>query len=251
MGLYWECDVIEDLGYPKYEIAPSGIIINYDYSAGCEMFRAVFLANVMNKCPVATGHLLYSVNSKTQNTTIRCWTNCDYAQYVEYGTAYMSAQPYFEPSLNTAFEMAVEIWDSEMNNVSAYLGGRMDAYELNATRQTVKAVAVGLVNTILSIFTTGLDISANYSTSHGIELARYQAELFAQYTMINTWMLTGSAIKGLLAGMGVGFVSFIFMAPLLDAIFGIGEDAIKSEREREAKKKGTGIYALLPPVRIT
>ena len=51
--------------------------------------------------------------------------------------------------------------------------------------------------------------------------------------------------------MGVGFVSFIFMAPLLDAIFGIGEDAIKNEREREAKKKGTGIYALLPPVQIT
>lgn len=251
MGLYWECDVIEDLGYPKYEIASGGIIINYDYSAGCEMFRAIFLANVIKKCPVATGHLLYSVNSKTQNTTIRCWTDCDYAQYVEYGTAYMRAQPYFEPSLNAAFEMAVEIWDSEMNNVSAYLGGHMDAYELNAARQTVKAVAVGLVNTILSIFTTGLDIGANYSTSHGIELARYQAELFAQYTMINAWMSTGSALKGLLAGMGVGFVSFVFMAPLLDAIFGVGEDARKNEREREAKKKGMGIYALLPPVQIT
>ena len=250
MGLYWECDVIEDLGYPKYEIS-DGVVINYDYSAGCEMFRAIFLANVMKKCPVATGHLLSSVNSKIQKTTIRCWTYCNYAQYVEYGTVYMRAQPYFEPSLNAAFDMAVEIWDSEMYNVRAYLNGGMDAYELSAARQTIKAVAVGLVNTILSFFTTGLAIQSSYSTSHGIELARYQAELFAQYSMINTWLLTGSAIKGLLAGMGVGFVSFVFMAPLLDAIFGIREDAIKSEREREAKKKGTGIYALLPPVQIT
>ena len=251
MGLYWECDVIEDLGYPEYKIASGGIIINYDYSAGCEMFRAIFLANVMKTCPVATGHLLYSVNSKTQNTTIRCWTDCDYAQYVEYGTAYMSAQPYFEPSLNAAFEMAVKIWDSEMNNVNAYIGGGIDAYEMYSARQAIKAAAVGLVNTILSFFTAGLAVQHSYSTSRGIELARYQAELFAQYTMLNTWMLTGSAIKGLLAGMGVGFVSFVFMAPLLDAIFGIGEDAIKSEREREAKKKGIGIYALLPPVQIT
>ena len=43
MGLYWECDVIEDLGYPEYEIDLKGNPVFYDYSAGCERFCAMFL----------------------------------------------------------------------------------------------------------------------------------------------------------------------------------------------------------------
>ena len=40
----------------------------------------------------------------------------EYAQYVEYGTSRQSAQPYFEPALQIAFETAQEYWDRAENS---------------------------------------------------------------------------------------------------------------------------------------
>ena len=130
MGLYWECDVIEDLGYPEYEIGPNGNPVFYDYSAGCEIFCAMFLSNVMQRCPVDTGYLLYSINAKPARTSMRCWTKCSYAQYQEYGTVYMRAQPYFQPSLYAAFDIAVMVWEEEFDNVQNYIEGNINSEDL-------------------------------------------------------------------------------------------------------------------------
>lgn len=135
MGLYWECDVIEDLGYPEYEIAPNGNPVFYDYSAGCEIFCAMFLSNVMQRCPVDTGYLLYSINAKPARTSMRCWTNCSYAQYQEYGTVYMRAQPYFQPSLYAAFDIAVMVWEEEFDNVQNYIEGNINSEDLDSLVQ--------------------------------------------------------------------------------------------------------------------
>lgn len=251
MGLYWECDVIEDLGYPEWDTTMDGRVIYYDYSAGCEMFCAMFLASVAKLCPVATGHLLYSVNSKPQRHSMRCWTYCNYAQYVEYGTVYMSAQSYFEPSLYKAYDIAVEMWEQEVNNVNAYLDGDIGIDELGTFRQTAKAFAMGLFNTILGFFTAPLEQAMAEPPLPGTQTARNLAEGLALYTLAKVWLSTGSQIVGTLAGMLVGTVVFILAAPLFQAIFGILQDSKKRQAEREAKEDGVGPYAFLPPVKIT
>lgn len=250
MGLYWECDVINDLGYPEWDTTLDGRVIYYDYSAGCEMFCAMFLASVAKLCPVATGHLLYSVNSKSKRSSMTCWTYCDYAQYVEYGTVYMQAQSYFEPSLNVAYDIAAEMWNDEVNNVNAYLDGDIDISELGSLRQTAKAMAVGLFNTILGFFTAPLEEAMAYPSSPGVRVARNLAEGLALYTLADAWLSTGSQMIGTLAGMLVGFGVFVFIAPLFDVIFEMLNDSRKRQQEREAKQEGTGRYALLPAVEI-
>lgn len=251
MGLYWKCDVIEDLGYPEWDATMDGQVVYYDYSAGCEMFCAMFLASVAKLCPVATGHLLYSVNSKPQRNSMRCWTYCNYAQYVEYGTVYMSAQSYFEPSLYEAYDIAVEMWDEEVNNVNAYLDGDIDISELGSFRQTAKAFATGLFNTILGFFTAPLLEAIAEPPIPGTQTARNLAEGLALYTLADVWLATGSQMIGTLAGILVGAVVFLLTAPLFQAIFDISNYNKKRQAEREAKQEGIGRYALLPAVEIT
>lgn len=251
MGLYWECDVIEDLGYPEWDTNVDGKVVYYDYSAGCEMFCAMFLASVAKLCPVATGNLLYSVNSKAQRHSMRCWTYCDYAQYVEYGTVYMSAQSYFEPSLYEAYDIAVEMWDEEVNNVNAYIDGDMDISELRSSRQTAKAFATGLFNTILGFFTAPLEQAMAEPPIPGTQTARNLAEGLALYTLAEVWLATGSQVVGTLAGILVGATVFLLTAPLFQSIFSSLSESKKWRAKREAKREGISHYALLPTVKIT
>ena len=54
------------------------------------------------KCPVDTGRLRGSVTTNIISTySGEVGTNVEYAEYVEYGTRYQSAQPYFEPAVET------------------------------------------------------------------------------------------------------------------------------------------------------
>lgn len=250
MGLYWECDVIEDLGYPEYEITDDGQVINYDYSAGCEMFCAMFLSNVVQSCPFRTGHLLYSINAKAGKSSMRCWTYCEYAQYQEYGTIYMNAQPYFEPSLYAAFDIAVQMWDEEVENVEAYLIGDIDREDLTFARRTMKTIAIGMLNTILSWFFGGISSAMSYPVSPGVSWAKNLAENIGLYTLASSWISTGSQFVGTLAGILVGVGAFIILAPLGDAIFGILSDSKKRMRERQRKEEGIGAYGDLPAVEI-
>lgn len=52
------------------------------------------------KCPVDTGRLRGSITTNIISTySGEVGTNVEYAEYVEYGTRYQSAQPYFEPAV--------------------------------------------------------------------------------------------------------------------------------------------------------
>lgn len=54
------------------------------------------------KCPVDTGRLRGSITTNIISTySGEVGTNVEYAEYVEYGTRYQSAQPYFEPAVET------------------------------------------------------------------------------------------------------------------------------------------------------
>lgn len=52
-------------------------------------------------CPVDTGRLRGSITTNIISTySGEVGTNVEYAEYVEYGTRYQSAQPYFEPAVD-------------------------------------------------------------------------------------------------------------------------------------------------------
>lgn len=112
MGLYVSFSITADWGYPEevkggdentgYESVP------VDYSEACEAFVSTFLDTALSLVPVDTGYLRSTINANADGDTCEAEATADYAQYVEYGTVYMDAQPYFEPALEAACAAAAE-----------------------------------------------------------------------------------------------------------------------------------------------
>lgn len=98
---------MEDLGFDLYT---SELSIPIDYGEGCDVFAETFLDVSTKLVPVDTGYLLSTLAAYSTDDGCICETECEYAQYVEYGTCYMSAQPYFEPAIEAALDAAVPIW---------------------------------------------------------------------------------------------------------------------------------------------
>lgn len=90
---------VTDLGYP---LATPNLQIPINYSAAAETFVEVFLDTAQSLVPVRTGNLMNSIMAESNGSDVLCYTDCEYAQYVEYGTWKQSAQPYFEPALEEA-----------------------------------------------------------------------------------------------------------------------------------------------------
>ena len=115
MGLLAEF-TMDDLGYAD-STDELGIFI--DYSEGCEIFAETFLKVAQDLVPVDTGYLMGSLNASATSDGCTCITKCEYAQYVEYGTCYMRAQPYFEPAIEIALEEATPYWDNAVEEAMA------------------------------------------------------------------------------------------------------------------------------------
>lgn len=111
MGIYAKFDVIRDFSYtsetPYFKIKPN-------YSEGCKVFVETFLRVSQDLVPVDTGYLRSTLTASQLNkTTCEAMTDCEYAQYVEYGTWKQYAQPYFEPAYEEALREAKYFWDLE------------------------------------------------------------------------------------------------------------------------------------------
>ena len=108
MGLFVEFDVVEDFDYlaetEEYGIVP-------DYSEGCRVFVETFLEIAEELVPVDTGYLSSTLTAEDDDTYCYAETECDYAQYPEFGTWCQEAQPYFSPALEEAIEAAKPYWD--------------------------------------------------------------------------------------------------------------------------------------------
>lgn len=107
MGLRARFSVIDELEYP--DTTPE-LGLPIDYSEGCDAFVDEWYATATDLVPVDTGFLQSTLYAETDGEEITCETLCDYAQYVEYGTIKMEAQPYFEPALDAALEVAEPLW---------------------------------------------------------------------------------------------------------------------------------------------
>lgn len=131
MGLLAEF-TMDDLGYAE-STEELGIFI--DYSEGCEVFAETFLEVAQDLVPVDTGYLMGSINASATSDGCTCITECEYAEYVEYGTCYMGAQPYFEPAIEAAREAATPYWDEAVERAmeeEAQLLAEMEKMEKSA-----------------------------------------------------------------------------------------------------------------------
>lgn len=107
MGLYAEIDIVSDWGFPASLTGGDESIgfetVYVDYSGACAIFVDTFLRVAHELVPVDTGYLKSTIDAGTDGMSY-CYAEAtaDYAQYVEYGTWCMDAQPYFEIALAEA-----------------------------------------------------------------------------------------------------------------------------------------------------
>ena len=140
MGLFVEFD-ISDYGYVN-EVA--GIVadlipfyVNIDFAPACEAFVSTFKAEAEKLVPVRTGYLKSTINATTDGFHCSAEATAEYAEYVEYGTWCMEAQPYFTPALEKAMDMfhkvAKQIQDDAMEQTVENVVAKADDLIANAT----------------------------------------------------------------------------------------------------------------------
>ena len=135
MGLYVEFDPVS-IGLPEYleqEVDEEVISVEIDYADACDAFVETFLKISTKIVPVDTGFLRSTLSAQTDGWACEAWTDCEYAEYVEYGTRRQRPQPYFTPAFAEAFqafleeaqiaiEEASEMLEAEMMAVMAAMG---------------------------------------------------------------------------------------------------------------------------------
>lgn len=87
-----------------------------------QAFAGAFMSNVNALCPVRTGYLLSSISCDPNGSEAECTAGAEYAQYVEYGTYKMNAQPYFEPAIEAGLEAAREAGRAKIDEMSSDFG---------------------------------------------------------------------------------------------------------------------------------
>lgn len=112
MGLRCTVDPVNNLGYPS---ATPSLGLYIDYSDGCDAFLDTFFDIAYDLCPVDTGELISSIDGFTDGESVEVYADADYAQYVEYGTSKMEAQPYFRPAIAAALEAAKRDWQEAVD----------------------------------------------------------------------------------------------------------------------------------------
>lgn len=130
MGLYAEFSIIDDCGFPETleggdeEIGEASVHV--DYSAVGDVFVSTFMDVALSLVPVDTGYLQSSIYADSDGMGF-CWAEAtaDYAEYVEYGTSYMDAQPYFEPALAAACAAAMEAAETAVDEAADILEGML------------------------------------------------------------------------------------------------------------------------------
>lgn len=107
MGLYaalYKGNLPEELVFP---VSLSGgfsteVVVYVDYTPAFEAAAETFVDVATSLVPVDTGYLQSTIYAEFDSTSAEFFADAEYAQYVEYGTWKMAAQPYFTPALEAA-----------------------------------------------------------------------------------------------------------------------------------------------------
>ena len=100
MGLHTELDIS---GLPQ-ELTNElyGITVEVDYTEAINTFIDTFMEVATSLCPVDTGYLCSTIDAGGDESSLYAEASAEYAEYVEYGTSRMGAQPFFDPAVEIA-----------------------------------------------------------------------------------------------------------------------------------------------------
>ena len=143
MGLYCKFDIIDDYGF----IESTDILeIRPDYSDGCQAFVDTFLQVANELVPVDTGYLRSTLTAGWDDTWCYAETQCEYAQYPEYGTWCQMAQPYFEPAIQAALMAAIPLWKQAEEEAKSEEREELAAMEEDEYEKVMESAPKGSVN---------------------------------------------------------------------------------------------------------
>lgn len=127
MGLRARIDLKKDWGFPSHTPL---LHIPIDYEGVVETFGEATCKVAKSICPVDTGYLQSSIDWQGDDTRGAVEAKAEYAQYVEYGTWKMRAQPYFTPAVEygaqLAFTLAAQIYANAIQEEEMALYGESD-----------------------------------------------------------------------------------------------------------------------------
>ena len=192
MGLYAYFDVgtcglpeeitASDVGYPEMEDAADPVEV--DYSEALQHMVSTFMEIATNLVPVDTGYLRSSIHANTEGLAAEFFADAEYAQYVEYGTWKMSAQPYFKPALDVAIQV--------------FITEAMQA--LTQAQQEMQAI-------LQDIMAAAMEAAANM-----------MGEPFLGFTPQGLGAMSSGAFAG---GLLLGAAAMFLMFPILVNLYGI------------------------------
>lgn len=160
MGLYAYVD-LEDAGFEtvlEAEDARGAIqTVEVDYSTAIGRFVATFMQIATDLVPVRTGYLRSTIKAQVLGPVqAECVADCEYAEYVEYGTYRQDAQPYFTPALEQAYTQllsdAGEARSQAMETLEQILNGIAAATQtafLDAGYGDIISTVAGIGNALL------------------------------------------------------------------------------------------------------
>lgn len=120
MGLYAEVS-IADVGPDELTNDEFGVSVLVDYSMAIQGFIDTFMSVATSLCPVRTGYLCGSISAGGGGDYAYAEASAEYAQYVEYGTSRMGAQPFFEPALEEAMAVLGEMAQTALDEAASQL----------------------------------------------------------------------------------------------------------------------------------
>ena len=147
-----------DFGYPatlSQELFGEAAIVEVDYSEACQAFCDTFMNIAKSLVPVDTGYLRSTIGADTDGWHVEAYAEAEYAQYVEYGTWNMMAQPYFTPAVEQAWQdfvaLAGEAVSFAQEEMEQILSDIMDAWmEVMGGNESLLGWAEGMFMTILT-----------------------------------------------------------------------------------------------------
>ena len=158
MGLYVEFD-ISDYGYgSEVQGTVAGMFPIYttmDFAPACEAFVKTFIEVATELVPVDTGYLRSTINATTDGFHCSAEATAEYAEYVEYGTFRMEAQPYFTPALEMAMSVFIQIADEIVNTAKQEIMKQVldGVHKMEiASSGSPSAVFIGILAMIIIMF---------------------------------------------------------------------------------------------------
>lgn len=103
------------------------VTVQVDYSDAFAAFADAFYSYAVDLVPVDTGYLQSTISASSDDWSITAEASAHYAQYVEFGTWKMAAQPYFIPALEYAWSETSDAFQQAVQDAMDEAEARLDA----------------------------------------------------------------------------------------------------------------------------